>query len=346
MIAAATRAFLVALTFVGATVLLAPARTTPVRPPTSNLRIGGVEYVDAINFGVTLGLKFEPTTSPRKFLLRGPAGTVTLEVDSRECAIGRQRVFLGEPVRDYRGRVCFSRVDAERLFAPILRPGLAQIAKPRVRVIALDPGHGGKDPGKGNPRLKINEKALALDTALRLAALLKKQGYKVVMTRAGDKFIDLPDRPEIARRLGADLFISLHFNAAAVPSARGVEVFTLTPQSQYSTADTTRDDDASAAAATAGNANDPWNALLGYHLHRELVQGLKVPDRGLKRARWAVLRPAPCPAVLVESGYLSNDAEARLIATPAYRQQIAAAIAKGVAAYASALNATPKAAVN
>lgn len=92
-------------------------------------------------------------------------------------------------------------------------------------------------------------------------------------------------------------------------------------------------------SAQPGNANDHWNILIGYYLHRNLLKELDVPDRGLKRGRLAVLRGASCPAVLVESGYLSNETEAKKLATPQYRQKIAEALLDGIKDYATALDA-------
>lgn len=196
-----------------------------------------------------------------------------------------------------------------------------------------------------NQRLKINEKTMTLDTARRLQQVLETMGYRVILTRSDDRQIgpdkvsDLQRRAEIANQAHADLFISLHFNAVESGANRvtGVEVYTLTPQSQYSTADPEKDDDRGAATAYPGNAMDHWNTVLGYQVYRAMLDELHTDDRGLKRARFAVLRYTTCPAILIESGFLSNDQEARRIATPAYRQKIAEAIADGVQAYGNIL---------
>lgn len=110
----------------------------------------------------------------------------------------------------------------------------------------------------------------------------------------------------------------------------------MTPQYQLS-ADRRLDDQV--PVFNPGNAMDVWNSVLGYHVHREMLISLKVPDRGLKRGRYAVLRLARCPAVLIEAGFLSHDGEARRVGTPQYRQEIAAAIATGVRHYAATLAA-------
>lgn len=323
--------------------LSAGVRAAPSRP-TAAVRIAGAEYVPAAAFGAKLGLKAEGSNGGRTLALKNALHHLELEADTRECAVDGQRVFLGEPVRVQKEELHLSRIDAERLLAPIFGPGAGEPRVPGLKVIVLDPGHGGKDAGKSNDRFGIAEKALTLDTAQRLKKLLEAAGYKVVMTRtddrqlAPDKATDLQRRAEAASRADADLFLSLHYNSvtARPETVNGVEVFTMTPQSQFSTGDNGRDD-GMAKIANPGNGHDHWNALLGYLMQRQMLRDLQCPDRGLKRARWAVLRLVECPAILIESGYLSNDAEARKIATPAYRQKIAEAIADGVAAYAGAL---------
>ncbi len=323
--------------------LAAETRAAPSRPGATT-HFTGAENVSAAAFGARFGLKAETSETGKILVLKNAWHTVQLESDTRECTVDGQRVFLGEAVRTRRGELQLNRIDAERLLAPILSPGTGEECVPGLKIIALDPGHGGKDAGKSNERYGINEKTLTLDTALRLKKLLEAAGHQVVLTRpddrqlAPDKVTDLQCRAEIANRAHADLFISLHYNSVAVrpETVTGVEVFTMTPQSQFSTGDNGRDD-GQVKLANPGNASDHWNTLLGYFLHRQMLRDLQVSDRGLNRARWAVLRLVECPAILIESGYLSNDAEARKIATPAYRQKIAEAIADGIAAYANAL---------
>lgn len=324
-------------------------RNAPTRPPAPaaalpTVRLAGSDYVAAVAFGAQFALKATPSNQGRSLTLKNTWHTIELEADSRECQVDGLRVFLGDPVRLHKDGFHLSRIDAERLLKPILSPGQGETRVPDLKVILLDPGHGGRDAGKTNDRLKVNEKTLTLDTAFRLKKLLEQAGYKVVLTRtddralASDKATDLQRRAEAAGKAGADLFLSIHYNSVAVkPEAvTGVEVFTMTPQSQFSTGDHAREDNGG-GLVNPGNRQDHWNTLLGYFVHRQLLRDLGVPDRGLKRARWAVLRQVECPAILIESGYLSSDAEARKIATPAYRQNIAEAMAGGVAAYANAL---------
>jgi N-acetylmuramoyl-L-alanine amidase len=334
----------------------APAVSPPTRPGTttsavaasreslwSTVSIGKIDYVDASAFATRLGLNFSWLEEGKRFQLKSAVGRLDFTVDSRESTINAQRVFLGDAVRQYKGRPHFSRIDVERLLTPIAQPGWSGTRVPALHTIVIDPGHGGEDIGTFNDHVKVVEKQATLDTALRLKQLLEADGYRVALTRTDDRKLELLERPLFALQEKADLFLSIHYNAvekeAQQQSVSGVEVYVMTPQYQLS-ADLERDNQVD--VFNPGNAYDHWNAVLGYAMHRELLRDLKVPDRGLKRGRRAVLRLAPCPAVLVESGYLTQDAEARKIATPAYRQKIAEAIADGVRAYAAILDGLRK----
>lgn len=321
-----------------------PPRAAPSRPsaarPVETIRLNGSEYVSLEGFLGSFGLQPRAAkTAGKRVAFDGPEGAFEFEIDSRDSAANGVRFFLGDPVRVSKGRAWIARLDAELLVAPMLRPGANQARAPELRTIVLDPGHGGRDAGKINARLNLAEKNLTLDTAGRLKKLLEAQGFKVVLTRTEDRYVDLISRAEIAERNRADLFVSLHFNSVQSGAERttGIEVFTLTPQFQFSTSDPAREDQAEARKSNPGNRFDHWNTVLGYSMHREMLRALDASDRGLKRARLKVLVLAPCPAVLVEAGYLSNDAEARKIATPAHRQKIAEAVAGGVRNYAAAL---------
>jgi N-acetylmuramoyl-L-alanine amidase len=301
------------------------------------VKLGGIEYVDAVEFGKKSGLKATWVKTSERLSLKSETMRLELEVDSREVMVNGMRVFMGEGARLYKHTLRISKIDAEKLLGPIVRPGNGQGSVPSLRVIALDAGHGGRDPGKENKKLGVNEKTVTLDVVKRLEKLLTQQGYKVVLTRKTDVYVELGDRPEAATRAGADLFISVHFNAVAsdVERVSGTETYTMTPQYQRSASDNERD--SMDAIANPGNTNDHWNAVLGYHLQRAMLSDLKTSDRGMKRGRLAVLRLATCPAVLVEAGFLSNTAEAKKISTPEYRQKIAEAVADGIKAYANAL---------
>jgi N-acetylmuramoyl-L-alanine amidase len=314
-----------------------PAARNPAVSSATYIKVGGVNYVDVRVFFARQGFKAAWVERGQTMRLQGATARLDLATDKRDVVLNGLRVLMGEPAVFRANTLYVSRIDAEKLFLPVLRPSAVTTPPaPALRVIVIDPGHGGQDTGTQNKPLKLDEKNFTLDVAGRLRVLLVKQGYKVVMTRTDDRFIPLPQRADIANKAGADLFISIHFNAVGgSPTVRGSETYAMTPQYQRSTGSAQRD--SSDSVANPGNVNDPWNALLAYHMHTQVISKLGSVDRGMKRARFAVLRLVNSPAVLIEAGYLSNDEEARKLATGAYRQSIAEAMAEGVRGYAQAI---------
>jgi N-acetylmuramoyl-L-alanine amidase len=240
-----------------------------------------------------------------------------------------------------------SKIDVIKTIAPLLRPEehVVQLPGP-PKIILLDAGHGGADPGKQNFKLKLNEKDMTLDVVLRLKKLLEQRGYTVKLTRsedvklAADQRTDLERRAGLANELKADLFLSVHFNAVEprdAPRVMGSETYVMTPQFQFSSTD--NNGDSLTNKAFPGNRQDIANTVLGFHLHRSLLSGLKTSDRGFKRGRLRVLCFPECPAALLEAAYLSNDTEAARVGTPEFRQRIAEAIADGVQDYSALLAA-------
>ncbi len=238
------------------------------------------------------------------------------------------KIMLDDPVGSQKGHLTISLRDYEKVFVPLFW----ESPRGPVRRILLDPGHGGKDTGKVNGARQYNEKSATLDTAARLRLLLEKQGFEVLFTRTRDVFVGLEDRSALAAKLGADLFISLHYNAgpAGDTSADGIETYCLTPAGQRSTnAGKAR----STTAAEPGNRFDAANVLLAWSVQRRLVKATGADDRGVRRARFAVLKDLICPGILIEAGFMSSRREGALIADPAYRQKLAEAMAAGVADY-------------
>lgn len=169
-------------------------------------------------------------------------------------------------------------------------------------VVVLDPGHGGWD--RGARWGGVSEKTITLSIAKRVERLLKARGIRTVMTRSSDRFVPLHVRSSIANRYPRSVLVSIHCNAAARRTARGIETF---------------------YAGSSGHR-------LARSIHRRLDARTTCPNRGIKFARFAVLRNTRGAAALVECGFLSCPAERRLLVSSAYQQRIAAAIADGIAA--------------
>lgn len=169
----------------------------------------------------------------------------------------------------------------------------------RFRTVVVDAGHGGLDRGARGGDGSF-EKKYALDTAKRVERGLKRNGYRVIMTRKGDYFVPLPTRSAISNRRRGAVFVSIHYNWARNYSASGTETYYYNSRSYP----------------------------LAANIQRELsrVSG----NRGVKRARFHVLRNNARPAALVECGFLSSPYELRKIRSSFYRQRIADAIVRGV----------------
>lgn len=314
-----------------------PAVIAKARPLSvvASRKIDGLDCVRIEDMAAYLGLKLTRTEKGRIIALAGAGARAELAAGTRDIRVNGLRVFLGHPVRQFRGHLYVTRIDFERCLAPMLRPGHGVAAMPAPRTIVLDPGHGGRDHGKVNDQLKVNEKTFTLDTALRLKKLLEADGFRVVLTREDDRFLELAQRPAAANAAGGDLFISIHFNALQNDRrTSGVEVFTFAPQHQRSTeAWMPGQKDDTEHVAQPANRYDYWNSLLAHSIQGPFVRNLKVSDRGKKLMHAGVLRSLRCPGVLVECGFLTSDVEARKIATPEYRQQLAETLRLGIRNY-------------
>lgn len=214
-----------------------------------------------------------------------------------------------------------------------LQPLLQGPAEPRLgagSIIVIDPGHGGTDAGTKSVLRNHYEKELTLDWALRLQSVMSARGCRVYVTRSTDYDLALSNRVAFATQHHADLFISLHFNSAGENTAEcGLETYCLTPAGMPSSI--TRGFADETWQTFPNNSFDAQNLRLALNVHRALLQVNGHRDRGVRRARFpGVLRGQQRPAILIEGGYLSNPHEAGLIAEPAYRQQLADAIARAL----------------
>ena len=318
---------MVALFFAGIAMPRGRAGTAGWRP----VRLYQVDYVSANEMAAHYGLKMTWLEKKKRLRLENGSAKIELEVNDREISWNGLRIFLSETIAPYQDTLCLSLDDVRSTVEPLMRP-LSPGHRSRPHLIAIDAGHGGNDSGTRNQRLNLKEKTFTLDVARRLKIALEKLGYRTLLTRKSDRYVSLKKRPAIANRARADLFISIHFNSLGNNGVvRGIETYSFTPAGQRSTVAVSHR--AADEKAQPGNRTDHWNILLGAAIQRRLVDDLDAVDRGVKRARFVVLRTTQCPAVLVEGGFLSNSAEARKLATPAYREQIARAIAGGVRHY-------------
>ncbi len=253
--------------------------------------------------------------------------------ERRRAFVGPVMVWLHMPIRETRGRWGMARIDLLRTLDPILRPR-EYLATNTCSLVVIDPGHGGKDSGALGPA-GLQEKDVALDIARKVRHRLAQDGIAVKLTRDNDRFIELGDRARLAREWKGDVFVSIHLNAAGNTGAQGVETYVLPSAGYPSTADEKLVRDS--RPAELGNAHDDANIILGYFMHRGLLQQTGAEDRGLRRARFKVLRESGCPAVLLECGFLSNEREEALFEGEEYRDRVADGIARGLRDYARAI---------
>jgi N-acetylmuramoyl-L-alanine amidase len=224
-------------------------------------------------------------------------------------------------------------------------------SKARKKIVVLDPGHGGKDPGAIGAYGKTYEKNITLAMGKELKAVLEKQGYTVYLTRSTDIFIPLRQRVKIGQKHKADLFMSLHADSAANRNAKGLSVYTLS--------ETASDKEAAALAERENKAdiiggmdfsensreiNDILISLsqtdsrnksskfAGYIVN-EMKQSVKLVDNTHRFAGFAVLKAPDIPSALLEMGYLSNKEEESQLKQSSYRQKLANSVARAINRY-------------
>jgi N-acetylmuramoyl-L-alanine amidase len=301
-----------------------------VRKPAVAVPIQETELIRSDRLADLLGLNERWVVAGSRLAMDGPVGGLAIESDRREAHARGIRIFLGEPVTAESGYLYLARTDVECLLVPIFQGTGARGSGP-VRTIAVDAGHGGYDNGTVNRGMGLREKDLTLDVANRLEVTLRRRGFEVIMTRTEDVYVPLEQRPRRAR--GADLFVSIHFNATGNSKSSGTETYILSPEGQASTG--TNLTDTGDRASVPGNQWDAPSAVFGFIVQSGLLKQLGTIDRGLKHARFAVLRDLPCPGILVESAFLSNDAEAARVASKAFRTRLAENLAESIVAYAN-----------
>jgi len=288
------------------------------------------DYVRVADWAKAQGMNLTWLKRDEVFQLTKASWTFLFKVDTAEVRINGVAVWLSYPVLKASDGPRVSQLDLQTIVKPLISPPKTKL----VRTICLDPGHGGKDPG--NRVASNEEKRYTLLLAQEVSGLLAQAGLKVNLTRTRDTFVDLYARPEIARRRGSDVFVSLHFNSAATSrnTVQGSEVYCLTPAGASSTNSRGR---ASNADSGPGTAYLDRSILLAYQVQKALTGQLVVEDRGVRRARFVVLKEVPMPAILVEAAFMSHPAEGKRIFDPAYRRKMARAIADGILAYKRAV---------
>jgi N-acetylmuramoyl-L-alanine amidase len=187
------------------------------------------------------------------------------------------------------------------------RPPIRTPIRAGATVVAIDPGHGGGDPGAVGIN-GLQEKGVVFSVSSQVAQQLRRKGINAVLTRTGDQEIDLAPRVSTAARVRADLFVSIHANSISLsrPDINGLETY------YYVSAQGRR---------------------LAKAIHNRILRGTNMQDKGIRQARFYVIRHTKMPAVLVEIGFVTGSQDAARLASPAGRTQLAEAIAQGIMDY-------------
>lgn len=292
------------------------------------IKVGARDYLSADNIAKFYGLLGNVDSTGKTVVLNNGRSQLQLTLDSREAIVNGVRNWLCFPVIARDDKFLVSRIDLAKTIEPQLRPQMIQ-PKGQVKTVVIDPGHGGFDKGARSPL--GTEKEFALDVARKLRPLLQARGFKVILTRENDAFIPLHVRAHIANQTRDSIFVSIHFNGASNRDATGFEIFSLTPRGAPSTGD-----DALALHFVNMQAGSPVDAQsfgLSAVVYHSMLGHLAEFDRGIKRARFAVLRHTKIPAILVEGGFLSETGDSKRVADPAWRAKFAEALSVGIENY-------------
>lgn len=272
--------------------------------------------------------KFSPVTTRRQLLLSG--ATLALLPSMRALAKAEQPVLSAAP-------------------RPQVKPSRPANGK---RIVMLDPGHGGIDSGAVGQE-GSEEKHIVLEIAHNVRQQLSEHPHiEARLTRDSDHFIPLAERVEIAHQHGADLFMSIHADGFTNPSANGASVFALSNRGASSAMARYLSEKENAADKVGGvkvQSDNPYlqqvlfdlvqtdtikNSLtLGSHILKQIRPVHHLHSQHTEQAAFAVLKSPSIPSVLVETSFITNPAEERLLGTTAFRQKIASAITSGIVSF-------------
>ena len=196
------------------------------------------------------------------------------------------------------------------------------------KIVYLDAGHGGYDPGASY--FGIAEKSLTLAIQSRVKAKLEAEGYRVVTTRTSDTYVDLTDRSRAANASESDIFVSIHINASGSSAAQGIETYYYQPYAEYPSRIN--------ATYHANPTRLSMSDTLANAIQSSLINATGAQNQGVKRQTFSVLRETTAPAVLLELGFLSNPQEAARLNTSSYQETLANAIVAGIKRYYSIYN--------
>ncbi len=327
------------------------------------IKIGGKDYLPASTVARYYEMNWEwDSIARRAKLVKGDTAFV-FNIGMDYALINGRPERLSSPAVFYKGAVAIPydfvlQKVGKILGTPQVVGRFPQTTAQRyvVRKIVLDPGHGGEDPGAIGVN-GLREKDVVLDISKQVRDQLNNYGIDVILTRDRDRFISLSRRTAIANANDADFFISIHANSSRLKGVKGFEVYYLS---------NAVDDNARAVEAAENSflkfdeesfyfrnsaleatlwdlvytENRQESIELARYITKAVDDSMSIKSRGIKSARFYVLKGTQMPAVLIETGFISNAAEGKNLRDPAYRAAVAAAIAKGILNYKRVYEAT------
>ncbi len=318
-------------------------------------KVGPVEYVPLMKACDLLNMSYEWDALTKKHILYKNGSYLSFKTDDRNISVNGNVKTLPVPPRVVNGNLMLPKELATLQWwkkkEPLWRelktwyPGSSFI----IDKIVIDAGHGGKDQGAVGT-YGVEEKTIVLSIAKKLQQKLDEMGIQTVMTRDDDRYLTLPERAWVANNSGADLFVSIHANSAPDRNVAGMEIYYVSEEVD----DQERASQMVVDYSTNAEANpdlpnkisqDPtlWDMintenrqesiLLARAINTSLKRYPPIKNRGIKGAEFFVLKWTDKPAVLIETGFVTNREEVRQLANPAYQDRLAGLIAEGIIAY-------------
>lgn len=331
-------------------------RIDPILQNTA-VNFGNLQYLPLAKVCDAYGLEYRWDNVIKTATIEKKSTRIVLMAGSSTILVNGQARQLERPVEFSNGALFVPVSFVKKDIGPIVGAAPREISiqpevpkKFTIKTIVLDPGHGGKDAGAMGRRYHTKEKYMALALALKVREILQAQGIKVIMTRSDDTFIPLERRAYIANHNGADLFVSVHINASRSRSLKGFECYFLSNATddnaraleafensslklgESATAERSKQLDKTLWDMTL-TENRLESAELANHICDSVERSLATSNRGIRSARFYVLKYTNIPAVLVEAGYISNKYEELKIKDPKFLDRIAEAVSEGILNY-------------
>ena len=293
------------------------------------VKVGGRDYLSARNIADFYRLQGGLRLVDNRLIAGNEHAGLEFGSNPREVYINGVKQWLSFPTVVQNGQTLVSRFDLAKTIEPCLRPAMVANLQP-FHTVVIDAGHGGNDRGASST--VGFEKTYTLSVIDDLKKSLEARGMKVILTRADDSYLPLEGRAQKANDTADAVFVSVHFNSeSSGATASGFEIYAMTPRGAASTGDSMITMDQ--FKAMPGNDCDDASLVLATCVQHSLLGHLPEFDRGVRRARFAVLRLTRAPAILVEGGFLTNGVDSQKINDPVWRQKLSDSITQGVLSF-------------